>query len=172
MATYRLRHSVHLSTSLVLALALVWTGDVKAQESNQRWGNIVEAAKTEGKLVIHGSDRFALLFAEFEKRYPKIEVTLVGGGGSQITQRLMAERRAGKYLADLTICGSSTCYGLYRAKAIDPLTPALLLPEVLDQSKWWEGKLHFIDFDRDHILHPSDSPGIRSDAIFWDINSQ
>ena len=67
--------------------------------------------------------------------------------------RLMAERRAGKLLWDICICGPTTPFAvLYPAKALDPIKPALLLPEVLDQSKWWEGKHHYMDPERSYIF--------------------
>ena len=58
----------------------------------------------------------------------------------------MAERRAEKYLADLYVNGMTTGYNVfYKAKALDPIPPQLVLPEVTDASKWWRGKLHYVD---------------------------
>jgi hypothetical protein len=58
----------------------------------------------------------------------------------------MAERRGEKYLADLYVNGMTTGYNVfYKAKALDPIPPLLVLPEVTDLSKWWQGKLHFVD---------------------------
>src|SRR5262245_16976457 len=58
----------------------------------------------------------------------------------------MHERCAGKYLADIYTGGLHSAYGLfYRNKALDPIPPALILAEVLDESKWWRGKHQYID---------------------------
>jgi ABC-type Fe3+ transport system substrate-binding protein len=57
----------------------------------------------------------------------------------------MAERRAGKFVADVVRLGGGTSTSLYKAKALDPLPPALILPEVKDTSKWFEGLHHYND---------------------------
>ena len=45
----------------------------------------------------------------------------------------MAERRADKYLGDLYVNGMTTGYNVfYKAKALDPIPPVLVLPEVTD----------------------------------------
>jgi iron(III) transport system substrate-binding protein len=73
-------------------------------------------------------------------------------------ERLLSERRAGKYLADLVIGGSSTPLVLYQAMALDPIRPALILPEVIDESRWWKGKHRYNDpeerFVFQYIGHP------------------
>ena len=40
----------------------------------------------------------------------------------------------------------------YREKMLQPLRPALLLPEVLDGSNWKKGKLWFTDPEEQYIL--------------------
>jgi len=57
----------------------------------------------------------------------------------------MAERRAGKFLVDVGNMGNTSPYRLYQAKVLDPIASAFLLPEVEDESKWWQGKHQFID---------------------------
>ena len=65
----------------------------------------------------------------------------------------MAERRAGKFLWDVCLCGPTTPFtALYPAKALDPIKPALLLPEVTDVTKWWEGKHQYMDPEGSHIF--------------------
>jgi ABC-type Fe3+ transport system substrate-binding protein len=41
---------------------------------------------------------------------------------------------------------------LLPAKALDARTPALILPEVLDESKWWQGKHHYGDLEKKFIF--------------------
>jgi ABC-type Fe3+ transport system substrate-binding protein len=41
---------------------------------------------------------------------------------------------------------------LYKAKALDPVKPTLMLPEVLDESKWWGGKHLYKDEEKQYIL--------------------
>ena len=64
----------------------------------------------------------------------------------------MAERRAGKFLADIGNLGNTSPYTLYQSKALDPIASAFILPEVKDESKWWQGKQQFIDPEGKYIL--------------------
>ncbi|HXV78643.1 MAG TPA: extracellular solute-binding protein [Candidatus Binatia bacterium] len=127
------------------AQADVWKAD---------WDKTVEAAKKEGQLVLYGSADYEKLFAEFNKKYPEIKVVGVFGRGADVAKRFMAERRAEKYLADLYVNGMTTGYNVfYKAKALDPIPPLLVLPEVTDTSKWWQGKLHYVDPENQYLLN-------------------
>ena len=60
--------------------------------------------------------------------------------------RILAERRAKKYLVDLFAGGPGTPYRvLYRGKALDPISSTFFHPEVKDTSKWYGGKHHYAD---------------------------
>lgn len=117
--------------------------DAKSPAQNE-WKRTVEAAKKEGKLNVylwHGSnlDKVVQLF---EKKYPDIKLTTVGGRGSSFITRITSEIRAGKNLADVCICGVTSPFKIFyeQMKTLEPLKPALMLPEVKDESKWWQGK--------------------------------
>lgn len=117
------------------------------------WEQTVEAAKKEGHLTLYVSDVYVEVFREFGKRYPEIKVTTVPGTGNQISQRLLAERRADKYLADLYLSGSDTAYNtFYKGKILDPVKPTLILPEVLDLSKWWSRRHVYADEEAQYIF--------------------
>jgi iron(III) transport system substrate-binding protein len=65
----------------------------------------------------------------------------------------MAERRAGKYLVDAYIAGATTAYEVfYRAKILNSVRAALILPEIIDESKWWLGQHHYIDPENQYIF--------------------
>ena len=84
---------------------------------------------------------------------PEISVTAVTGRGNQLGPRIMAERRAEKFLVDAYISGPTTAYEVfYRAKILDPVRSALMLPEVVDESKWWQGEHHYIDPENKYIF--------------------
>jgi iron(III) transport system substrate-binding protein len=71
-----------------------------------------------------------------------------------VAKRLMSERRAEKHLADLYVNGMTTGYNVfYKAKALDPIPPVLVLPEVNDTSKWWQGKHHYVDPENQYLLN-------------------
>lgn len=117
------------------------------------WERILTDAKREGQVVIAGSSDAPQLFSHFQKKYPEIKVVLLPGRTGELANRIMAERRAGQYLVDLYIVGATTMYNvLYKAKALDPLKPALLLPEVIDESKWWRGKHMYLDDEEQYIF--------------------
>jgi iron(III) transport system substrate-binding protein len=110
------------------------------------WERTVGAARKEGEVMLYASNDYEILFKEFQKKYADIAVKGFYGRGSDVAQRIMAERRAAKPIADLYIDGMTTGYNvLYKGKVLDPIKPALILPEVADESKWWRGKHHYVD---------------------------
>jgi ABC-type Fe3+ transport system substrate-binding protein len=149
------RRKASIPALLVFALsAALWlarTGSAAEVNWEAEWAKTVNAAEQEGEVVVykiaHDSEWHA-----FQKKYPKIKVTLVPGSAAQTLQRLMAERRAGKYLADVVRLGGGTSTTLYRAKALEPISSAFILPEVKDQSKWFEGRHHYNDIDNQFVF--------------------
>jgi len=136
---------VGLSIGLIIVFGLPGKADAQSNRQNQ-WDKTVQAAKEEGRLTVYGSSAHEKLFRLFNKEYPEIKVTFVSGRGSENGPRILRERRAKKYIVDLYVAGIHTPYKLlYRSKALDPVPPSLMLPEVLDQSKWWRGKHHYAD---------------------------
>lgn len=134
------------------ALFLSLAGGEEKPARPTDWDKTVAAAKKEGQLSIYGSITPFLILEEgvFQKKFPEIRVVSVSH--EQAQQRLAAERRAGKYLADILIGGSATPWQLYQTGALDPMKPALILPEVVDESKWWEGRHYYIDSERKYIF--------------------
>ena len=129
-------------------LSIGWAQQID-QELSATWERTVLEAEKEGRVTIYGTGGRGgyepLFLRDFQKRFPKIRVTYAGASGSALRSRVMAERRAGKYLSDVLVQGITTSTLLSRAQALDPIRPALLLPEVLDKSKWWNGKYHYAD---------------------------
>src|SRR5919106_559234 len=82
----------------------------EAQNWQSDWERTLVAAKKEGQVVLYGSADYEHLFAEFHKKYPEIKVTGVLGRGADVAKRMMSERRAEKYLADLYVNGLTTGY--------------------------------------------------------------
>jgi len=126
------------------------------QDWQSEWDKTLQGAKREGKLSLYlyqGEGELGAVAQLFQKKYPEISVTTVTGRGNQLGPRIMAERRAGKFLADAYIAGLTSTYEiLYRAKILDPVRTALVLPEVLDESKWWQGQHHYIDLENKYIF--------------------
>ena len=120
------------------------------------WDKTVAAAEKEGVVSIYIFEAGPLTeeaVQGFERAYPKIKVNQLRGRGNDLGPRLVAERRAGKYLADLFAGGKGTAYTtLYVGKMLDAIKPLLVLPEVVDESKWWRGELKYVDPENKHIF--------------------
>ena len=120
--------------------------------AQQSWEKIVDTAKKEGQVAVYMSGYEAVL-PEFEKEYPDIKLVAVSGRGSQLAQRMIAERRGDKFLADVFSSGGVTTYGqLYAAKVLDPIKPALILPDVTDTTKWYQQKHHYADPENQYVF--------------------
>jgi iron(III) transport system substrate-binding protein len=149
----------HLNKNLlavlwILALAAFASAGIASAQTDWKkdWDRTVENAKKEGQVTIYMFGYWRAL-AAFEMEFPGIKLTYATGGGSNLGARIMAERRAGKYIVDLFSGGANTNFNvLHKANALDPLRPALLLPEVLDESLWLGGKLPFTDPDDRYIF--------------------
>jgi ABC-type Fe3+ transport system substrate-binding protein len=118
------------------------------------WDRTVRAAEEEGQVTVSIGGYGAIIDSGvFQKTYPKIKITSITGAGTDLTARISAERRAGKYLVDVYNGGGNSLFQiLYRGKMLDPIKPALILPEVTDSTKWWEGKQKYADKDGQYIL--------------------
>ncbi|HET9548622.1 MAG TPA: extracellular solute-binding protein [Candidatus Binatia bacterium] len=150
-----MKRNFYLAGALLMLIALWSRGALAAQADAWKadWEKSVEAAKKEGQLTLYGSPDFEGLFGEFHKKYPEIKITGVFNRGADVAKRLMAERRADKFNADLYVNGMTTGYNVfYKGKVLDPIPPLLVLPEVTDSSKWWRGKLPFIDTENQYLF--------------------
>jgi iron(III) transport system substrate-binding protein len=120
----------------------------------EEWEHVLRLAKSEGKLAMIGplgSDRRDALTQAFQSKYG-ITVEYHVAAGSSILPRLSAERKAGLYLWDVLVSGTSTVLeGLIPNKFVDPLGPTMILPEVKEAKYWRGGALEFLDPGR-HLL--------------------
>ncbi len=135
----------------VILWAITAPGSLSAAEAKPswqvEWDNTVRAAEQEGQLVIYSLSEIGEIFLNsgFQQKFPKIKVSVVTARGGEHVSRIMSERRAGKFLADVGNLGNTSPYTLYQGKVFDPIATAFVLPEVKDPSKWWQGKHHYID---------------------------
>ena len=127
-------------------------------QGTQTWDELVAAAKREGKVVVVGppdQEVRQTLPSAFKARFG-ITVEYLGGRTSEQAGRLRAERSSGLYTADLVIGGVQSMSTIFhREKMLAPLRPALILPEVLDGSKWKKGELWFADLEQQYVLRLS-----------------
>lgn len=138
---------------LLAASSRAFAADVKSSWQAE-WDKTVRAAEQEGQVTVSIGGYGAIIDSGvFQKAFPKIKVTAITGAGTDLTARISAERRAGKYLVDVYNGGGNSLFQvLYRGKMLDPLKPALILPEVTDPTKWWEGKQKYADKEGEYVL--------------------
>ena len=151
------------SVALVLLLlqSILARDPALAQAQSEReWEKIVDTAKKEGQVVVYIGQWGPVIDAGvFQKAFPDIKVIRTGGNPARIMQQITAERRAGKYIADVVVEGINPNLTVFHAnKMLDPIKPALALPEVLDESKWWQGKHHYADSERQYVFRAVGSP--------------
>jgi iron(III) transport system substrate-binding protein len=112
------------------------------------WESTLAAAKKEGKVSVITDVTATLrdaLTLEFQKKYG-ISVELFGINGREVPPRVAAERKAGQFLWDIYIHGSTTALqAMIPMGAFDPLEPALILQDVKDPKTWRGGAIEFLD---------------------------
>ena len=118
------------------------------------WQRTIEAAKKEGQLSLYGGQEITHpeIVAAFNKEFPFIKVTSASGRAADMLTRIVAERRAEKYLADIIASGPNGPRTLYLNKILDPISPTFILPEVTDPAKWYGGKHWYADPENKHIF--------------------
>ena len=148
-------------TKLWIGGILLWAGLVSSVDAaetkprwQQQWEQIVQEAKKEGQVTVYVHSTYApvLNSGAFEKAFPEIKLVVVSGVENDLERRFTAERRAGKYLADVFMVGVLRSDNFKQAKYLDPIKPVLLLPEVVDESKWWQGKHYYSDPEKRYLF--------------------
>jgi iron(III) transport system substrate-binding protein len=141
------------SAALMFVCLFLLSNNASAQSNWQKeWEQTLAGAKKEGQVNVY-IYRYEGLLQEFKRDYPDINVVSVTGRGNQLTNRIMAERRAGKFIADVYSGGTNSLYNtLYKGKALDPLKPALILSEVTDTSKWYGNEHRYADPENKYIF--------------------
>lgn len=152
--TLKLFLSAIITTILLQATTLAGAAESKAGWEAE-WKRTLESAKKEGTVVVTGSPDPVMrneIVPKFTARFG-IPVQYIAGGASQIVARLSTERNAKLYSTDIFMAGMNTVANiLYPNKMLDPLKPILILPEVVEPSKWRKGKLWFQDPEERHVL--------------------
>lgn len=116
--------------------------------SAAEWENTVAAAKKEGKVAVLTDVTATLrdaLTLDFQKNFG-IPVELFGSSGREVAPRVAAERKAGQFLWDIYIHGSTTALeAMIPMGAFDPLEPALIQHDIKNPQTWRGGAIEFLD---------------------------
>ncbi len=130
---------------------LVWGQDKGWQK---QWADWQAGAKKEGRVVVAGSPDPEVRKGLLEGFRAKFGLPLEYlSGRSDLAEKLKAERQAGLSTVDAFFSGTTTFATiLYPEKMLEPLRPALILPDAVDSSKWKKGKPWFVDPEEKYIL--------------------
>jgi ABC-type Fe3+ transport system substrate-binding protein len=134
----------------------------------QDWEKTLAAAEKEGEVTIYGQARAGVgkAILAFKDAYPNIKINFVGGSGSNLAKKIMAEQRADKYLVDVSVGGGGTMVLVYyKGGLLQPVAPQLLLPEVVDQTKWWSKKHLYSDPEGQYVFMAQGDAGSGIGAI-------
>ena len=141
-----------LAACLLLALFVVNTPLAAGAERfrmETEMGHSADQAKNEGKVVVwdRPGDRVRdAITQSFAKAFPDISLEFSGARGGELATKIKAERDAGIYSVDVLINGTSTADAYFKPmKALDPIEPALILPEVMIPKNWRDNRLEFSD---------------------------
>jgi hypothetical protein len=110
---------VVLSGVLASVLMFLWARSAHAASPSQ-WESILAAAEKEGTVAVYAAG-YPHVMEEFQRAYPKIKLAVSGAPrGVDLLNRLMAERRAGKFVADIYSTGLGTHLQLYMPRRWRP----------------------------------------------------
>jgi iron(III) transport system substrate-binding protein len=144
-----LRRIAIVNFFLVLFVTVAWA------DGRQDWEKLIAAAEKEGQVTVYGPPGFTYqnAISAFQDSFRKIKFVYVAGSGTNNAQRLVTERRAGKYLADVFIGGSGTLIEiLFDGGLLESLPPMLMLPEVKDQSMWFNKTHTYADAKGQYVF--------------------
>lgn len=120
----------------------------------QKWDQSLQAARKEGKVEIYASVSAAPTMKElipFLKQRFGISLELTTGRSRELTAKIVRERSAGIFVGDILFGGLNSMYSdIKPAGILDPIEPALILPEVLEPKVWYGGELPL--HDRGHYV--------------------
>lgn len=146
----------------ILAFALLFLGVAAMQAFTATmpswqadWEKTLAAAEKEGQVTVYGPPgiKHQDAVGSFQNSFPKIKLVYVAGSGTVNAQRLVTERRAGKFLADAFIGGSGSIIDVvYEGNMLDPIPPLLVLPEVRDPSLWFNKTHVYADAKGQHVF--------------------
>ncbi len=124
------------------------------------WDELVVAAQAEGELVWAGGAAIKEDFGPVQEAFTAkfgIKVIPQSGSSRQAQDRILAERQNGLFTTDMLSMSPRRGNIMIDNGALDPIPPQLFLPEVLDESLWWEGQHQYGDLTRQYIFQVSSS---------------
>lgn len=169
------------TNELPTAIITVTTPESSSSDTPDRkpwekeWEKLIAMAKKEGTVVVYstpGATVRQALVDPFSSQYG-ISLEWVTARGNETSERLSTQRKAGLYIVDVVITGSTTVLTDLKPKGfLAPLQPALILPDLADpaiiKNIWWNGELGWLDTD--HLVlgmcaYPSSPLAINTELV-------
>jgi iron(III) transport system substrate-binding protein len=154
-------------------LAIGFAGTAYADPWEDILAKLYPAAKAEG-VVVFNTERVEEVggkegLAQFQKRFPGIDVNLVGAAGSDLPARLSAESKAGKVTTDIVRNDIAPTIIMAKAGLLEKIDPA----EITDQevTLFLDGTFvklsdHITNFDYNtDLVKPEDAPKTYEDLL-------
>lgn len=145
----RLLRSIGSIGSLFLLLSFSAGFAAAPANFEQEWAKLSAAAKQEATLSIASggapSRQYRPVVDVFSKKFGvKVEVST--GNATDTVNRVLAERKAGRYIMDVALISSrENNQRLVPSESLVPFTPLLIHPEVVDPSGWYLGRHWYAD---------------------------
>jgi iron(III) transport system substrate-binding protein len=158
-----------LNLTLLIPMPAAMTAEKSGWQAE--WERTLAAGKKEGAVSLWGDAEITHpdIVAAFTNEFPFIKPITVTGRVGDLTQRILAERRAGKYLTDLYsgVMGGAAFYEFYRTGVLDSIKSTFILPDVTEESRWLGGKHHYVDAENQIILYEGTPAGT---SIYYNTN--
>ncbi len=153
----RKQSAIHL---IALSLGIIFY-DLAQADWKTDWEKSIAAAKREGQVNFYvGRYGTEPLLDEFRREYPEVKIKSVNGTGNDLGARILTEARSGNTVADLFSGGANTNFNLlYKGKVLDSIKSVLILPEVVDETKWLDGQHSYADPEGRYIFVYIANPG-------------
>jgi ABC-type Fe3+ transport system substrate-binding protein len=139
-----MRRGLLVVAALILADLVGAAAAQTGQGQPGEWDKILEAARKEGKVVVSIPPSRKLrrgMEVAFTRRYG-IGVEFVSARSSASIQKIISEAKAGIQYVDLHVGGTeSAVTGLLAEKALEPVEPYFVLPQVKEPKQWWGGHM-------------------------------
>jgi ABC-type Fe3+ transport system substrate-binding protein len=121
--------------------------DAASGSFDAQWQALIEAARKEERFTVDAGTGNAPHWRPIVQWFSKkFGVRAVTASGDNVAERIVAEQRGGRFLANVIFesnRGGNTM--LIPAKAVQPIEPLLIHPEVADKKRWWQSRWWWSD---------------------------
>jgi iron(III) transport system substrate-binding protein len=155
----RTARTLGVAINTALALSIFFSSVVNAASAanfEQEWSKLIAAAKQERTVAIASggapSRQYRPVVDAFQKKFG-IKGELSTGSATDTVNRVLAERKAGRYTMDVALISSrESNQRLIPSESLIPFAPLLIYPDVVDTSKWYQGRHAYADKESRYVF--------------------